>query len=378
MSKKKVKFLVITYTPLIKKEGEYYSYSPYVDEMDVWFSFADEYRILCPNSYPIDFLSKPFKSKEIKTYKIPFIAFNSFTRIIKSIIFLPFIIFQMIRAIWWSNHIHFRSPGNVTLIGALIQIFFPLKKKSVKYAGNWDPNSRQPKSYRLQQAIFRNTFLSKNIRVLVYGEWPNETMNIVPFMSASYMESEKIAFKPRNFTRKLKFVFIGAMVVGKRPLLTLKIIENLRKHGIDLELHMFGDGNLIEDVKGYVSNQKLESIVFVYGNKDKKVLKSCLQDAHFCILPSKSEGWPKAIAEGMFFGAIPISTRISCMPWILDDGKRGILIDSELNNAVIAIVEDLNKGDAYLNTMSKNAQDWSQEYTVDRLEHEIEKVVKEE
>jgi glycosyltransferase involved in cell wall biosynthesis len=284
----------------------------------------------------------------------------------------------MIRAIWWSNHIHFRSPGNVTLIGALIQIFFPLKKKSVKYAGNWDPNSRQPKSYRLQQAIFRNTFLSKNIRVLVYGEWPNETTNIVPFMSASYMESEKIAFKPRNFTRKLKFVFIGAMVVGKRPLLTLKIIENLRKHGIDLELHMFGDGNLIEDVKGYVSNQKLESIVFVYGNKDKKVLKSCLQDAHFSILPSKSEGWPKAIAEGMFFGAIPISTRISCLPWILDDGKRGILIDSELNNAVIAIVEDLNKGDAYLNTMSKNAQDWSQEYTVDRLEHEIEKVVKEE
>ena len=141
---------------------------------------------------------------------------------------------------------------------------------------------------------------------------------------------------------------------------------------------MFGDGNLIEDVKGYVSNQKLESIVFVYGNKDKKVLKSCLQDAHFSILPSKSEGWPKAIAEGMFFGAIPISTRISCLPWILDDGKRGILIDSELNNAVIAIVEDLNKGDAYLNTMSKNAQDWSQEYTVDRLEHEIEKVVKEE
>ena len=108
------------------------------------------------------------------------------------------------------------------------------------------------------------------------------------------------------------------------------------------------------------------------------MLKSCLQDAHFSILPSKSEGWPKAIAEGMFFGAIPISTRISCLPWILDDGKRGILIDSELNNAVIAIVEDLNKGDAYLNTMSKNAQDWSQEYTVDRLEHEIEKVVKEE
>ncbi|MBC3846938.1 glycosyltransferase [Winogradskyella echinorum] len=376
MSKKKVKFLVVTYTPTIKKDNDYYSYSPYVDEMDVWFRYADEYRILSPNTYPTDFLSKPFKSKSIRYYHIPFIAFNRLGIALKSLLVLPYIIFQLYKAMKWASHIHFRSPGNVTLLGSIVQIFFPSKTKSVKYAGNWDPNSIQPISYRLQQAIFRSTKLSKNIKVLVYGEWPNETKNIIPFMSATYSESEKLDFKERNFDKNLKFVFIGAMVIGKRPLLTVKIIESLITKGVSAELHMFGDGDLINDVKAYVESNNLNNSIFIYGNQPKEAVKKCLLDAHFSILPSKSEGWPKAIAEGMFFGAIPISTKISCLPWILGYGDRGILIESDLENAVETILSEINKGKTYLNTLSKNAQVWSQQYTVNRLEKEIEKITK--
>jgi glycosyltransferase involved in cell wall biosynthesis len=100
-----------------------------------------------------------------------------------------------------------------------------------------------------------------------------------------------------------------------------------------------------------------------------------LLDAHFTILPSKSEGWPKAIAEGMFFGAIPISTKISCLPWILDFGKRGILIEPSVDSAVNTIIDSLEKGDLHLNQLSKKALEWSQQYTVDRLESEISKLV---
>ena len=377
MAKKRIKFLVVTYTPTLKKSNEYYSYSPYVDEMDVWFKYADEYRIISPNMYPTDFLSKPFKSKDIGYYHIPFIALNSVGVALKSIILLPYIIFQLFRAMFWANHIHFRSPGNVTLLGSIVQVFFPSKKKSVKYAGNWDPNSNQPLSYRMQQSIFRSTILSKNIKVLVYGEWPNETKNIYPFISATYRENEKISFKMRDYTQNLKFVFIGAMVIGKRPMLTVKIIESLLEKEIRAELHMFGDGNLIDEIRAYVIENNLNNSIIVHGNQDKESVKKCLMDAHFSILPSKSEGWPKAIAEGMFFGAIPISTKISCLPWILDYGKRGILIESDKDAAIEVIIKELKKGNEYLNIMSKRVQEWSQHYTTDRLEQEIEKVIKE-
>lgn len=376
MSKKKIKFLVVTYTPTLKKGSGFYSYSPYVDEMDIWFKYADEYAIVSPRKYPTDFLSKQFQSKEIKYFHIPFIALNSFSIAIKSIVLLPYIIFQLFRAMSWADHIHFRSPGNVTLLGSMVQIFFPTKSKSVKYAGNWDPNSNQPLSYRLQKSIFRNPMLSKNMKVLVYGEWPNETKNVYPFLSATYRENEKLDFKERDYSQKIKFVFIGAMVVGKRPLLTVKIIKVLIEKGIIAELHMLGDGDLIEDVRAYVNDNDLDKHVHIHGNQNKAFVKNCLLDAHFTILPSKSEGWPKAIAEGMFFGAIPISTKISCLPWILDYGKRGILISSNLEEAQALIYTELKKGNDYLNELSKNAQEWSQQYTVNRLEQEIENIVK--
>lgn len=375
MSKKRIKFLVVTYTPTLKRDSDYYSYSPYVDEMDVWFKHADEYRIISPNSYPSDFLSKPFKSKNIKYYHIPFIALNTLGVAIKSIVLLPYTLFQLFRAMHWATHIHFRSPGNVTLLGSMVQVFFPSKTKSVKYAGNWDPNSKQPFSYRLQQSIFRSTKLSKNIKVLVYGEWPNETKNIHPFISATYKESEKVPIKNRNYSKKLKFVFIGAMVIGKRPMLTVKIMQSLLEKGIVSELHMFGDGNLIDEVRQYIRENNLNEFIFAHGNQDKHVLKECLLNAHFTILPSKSEGWPKAIAEGMFFGAIPISTKISCLPWILGFGNRGILIEPDVESALKSIATILGEGEDYLNDMSKKAQDWSQQYTVDRLEDEIKKIV---
>ena len=111
------------------------------------------------------------------------------------------------------------------------------------------------------------------------------------------------------------------------------------------------------------------------GNQDREVIKECLQDAHFSILPSKSEGWPKAIAEGMFFGAIPISTRISCLSWMLNEGKRGILIDNDLESAVNTITEHLIKGNQYLNSIAEAAMQWSQIYTLDKLNEEIGKLV---
>jgi hypothetical protein len=43
------------------------------------------------------------------------------------------------------------------------------------------------------------------------------------------------------------------------------------------------------------------------------------------LLPSNSEGWPKAIAEGMFWGCVQLQTAVSCVPYMLDYGKEGLL-----------------------------------------------------
>ena len=109
---------------------------------------------------------------------------------IQSILVIPKICRSIYKVMKQVNHIHLRCPGNVGILGCIVQVFFPLKSKTAKYAGNWDPKSKQPITYRLQKWILRNTFLSKNIKVLVYGNWPKKSKNILPFFTASYQQHE--------------------------------------------------------------------------------------------------------------------------------------------------------------------------------------------
>jgi glycosyltransferase involved in cell wall biosynthesis len=92
------------------------------------------------------------------------------------------------------------------------------------------------------------------------------------------------------------------------------------------------------------------------------------------LLPSESEGWPKVIAEGMFWGCVPIATPVSCVPFMLDYGNRGVLLNRNLNSDVMKIASLLiNNKDFSLK--QKKAFDWSQAYTLDVFESEIKKLI---
>ena len=55
-------------------------------------------------------------------------------------------------------------------------------------------------------------------------------------------------------------------------------------------------------------------------------MKKAFIEAHFLIFISKSEGWPKVVAEAMFWKCLPISTDVSCVAYMLDYGKRGTIV----------------------------------------------------
>lgn len=370
-----MKLAIFTIVKHSHKDGVYFGYGPYVREMNLWGNYVDEIIVLGPGQEEnhIDAIDVPYAHKTLKFVSVPNFNILSFFGLLKTFFSVPVIFIKCLYVMSKADHIHLRCPGNISLIACFAQLFFPDKKKSTKYAGNWDPNSQQPWSYRLQQAILRNTFITRNMEVLVYGEWPNETKNIKSFISATYYENEKITYTSRDYSQRLHFVFAGALVVGKRPLLTLQVIEALNKQGVSAKLHMFGDGPLMPELQDYVKEQQLQSTILLYGNRDKSEVKAALMDAHFNILPSKSEGWPKAVAEGMFFGCIPIATSVSCVSWMLGEGERGVLIEPDLEQAVSKIMNALKAKD--LDAMAKAALDWSQQYTFDRLEADIKAVL---
>jgi glycosyltransferase involved in cell wall biosynthesis len=111
------------------------------------------------------------------------------------------------------------------------------------------------------------------------------------------------------------------------------------------------------------------------GNTDRESMKKIYQESHCLVLPSKSEGWPKVVAEAMFWGCLPIVTPVSCVPNMLNFGERGILLTENLQTDVTSISDLLSNQEDY-NKKIKRAANWSRQYTIDKFEQEIMHILK--
>lgn len=367
--------MVISSAPIIHKENKNFMYAPYQKEMKTWAKYSNEIQFCCPiwnqdRGLLIDEVSFPI----LNTVKLKEFDIKSRGKIPKAIWFSICNIWILLKAMQSADHIHLRCPGNMGLLASFVQILFPTKKKTAKYAGNWNPKSKQPWSYRLQKRILSNTFLTRNMQVLVYGEWSNQTKNIKPFFTATYSEieiqSSKFKGKSSIAQEPIQFVFVGTFSEGKQPLYAIKIVEELKKQGKEVKLSLFGDGVLRNELEDYVNGNRLDDSITFRGNQSKEIIKLAYQKAHFLLLPSKSEGWPKVVAEAMFWGCVPVVTPVSCVPYMVGYGERGILLKGNIKEDTKVLIESIDTPKEFME-ISKKAQEWSRYYTTDKFENEI-------
>jgi hypothetical protein len=163
-------FLIITHVPHILSQNQYFAYGPYVREMNIWIKQATKVIIVAPQSAvgKTD-LDIYYEHQNIEFVTIDSVDLLSLPAILRTVLKTPKISSSVFDAMSRADHIHLRCPGNIGLIGSCIQILFPKKPKTAKYAGNWDPKAKQPWSYKLQEWILSNIFLSRNMQVLVCG-----------------------------------------------------------------------------------------------------------------------------------------------------------------------------------------------------------------
>lgn len=366
-----MKFAIFTHVNHISKDGSFYAYGPYVKEMNIWFKYVDEVIIVAPKSKAdISKIDLPYSHDRINFEATPSFSLTSLKSIFRALIVLPQVFWTTYRIMQKADHFHLRCPGNAGLVACVVQIFFPGKPKTAKYAGNWDPNSKQPWSYRLQKWILSNTFLTRNMKVLVYGEWENSTKNIVPFFTATYKDSDKKESIIRKISEPLRFLFVGTLSKGKRPLYTVELIAKLKSKGLQVCLDVFGEGAERSELNDFIIKNNLKDCIFLHGNQPAAQIEKEYKHSHFLILPSQSEGWPKVVAEAMFWGCVPLSTKVSCVPYMIGEGSRGLLLSQELNNDVNQIVNLIEQPSLY-EKMAEEGMLWSREFTLDKFEQEI-------
>jgi len=378
-----MRFLVITHVRHKRSGGAIYAYGPYVREMNLWFGHVGEVEVVAPlrevSPDPIDL---PYRHDHLTFTEVP--AFNLTTagEALKTLFKLPLLFYRIFRAMARADHIHLRCPGNMGLLGAMAQLFFPHKSKTAKYAGNWDPQSAQPWSYRLQKRILSNPLLTKNMRVLVYGEWPGQSRNVLPFFTATYHEREKEAVRKTPLPSgaadpgTVRLLFVGALSPNKRPLLSVQAAQRLRTEGYDVRLDLFGEGPERGVLERYIAQNGLEGSVTLHGNRNAEEVKARYKQSHFLVFVSRSEGWPKVVAEAMFWGCLPVTTDVSCVRYMIGEGSRGSIAEPNADDIVKRVKYYLMTAGAF-EQASGAAMEWSRRFTLERFEEEIGKLLDE-
>jgi len=436
-----MKLLVISDAHVAVKNGKKVAYAPYVREMDLWMQHVGETTIISPGNMDKPLLSKAFAVQDFKHIEVTRLDFHKFSSVVTSIFKIPSHAWLLWLEMKKADHIHLRAPGNLALLAGFVQISLSRKRKTVKYAGNWDPNAKQPFSYRLQKKMFAHPKWCKNTNVMAYGQWPRQSGNIKPFFTATYSKKERQSFH-KELKTPLQFLFVGTLSPNKNPQLLVELVQSLNEQGIPAQAHFYGDGPMMMELaqlnstaggssdefrvqsselgshndevrvqipadskEGYItassgadlqrldgvsssSNSSSTSFHF-HGNQPSSVVKKAYEKAHFVFLASQSEGWPKAVAEGMWHGCVPIATPVSCVPWMLnnselsrekeelkdeDKNKRGILYLNQ--HQAIEEIKNLIQNPELFKKMSGAAQHWSQQYTMEGFEEAIKDLLK--
>ena len=371
-----VRLVIVTHVVHKTSGSKYYAYGPYVKEMNIWLRYTNKVIIVAPadSSGRCGANELAYEHQNITFIRIPQFDITGLKSALRTLFYLPQIFVRINIGIKAADHIHLRCPGNVGLFGCITQIFYPRKRKTAKYAGNWDWNSSQPWSYKLQARILRNAFVTKNMTALVYGEWPDKTKNIKPFFTASYSEKERLPVHKTLLNEGVKLAFVGTLTGNKNPLACSEVLLALTKRGIRATLTYCGDGPERQNIEEFSDSHRLHDKMKILGNVDSETVKKVLQEAHFLIFLSRSEGWPKAVSEAMWWGCLPITTPVSCVPWMLNNGSRGELVNGEITG-ITSLIEGYIADQKSFNSKSGKAMDWSREYTTERFEKEIQKLL---
>jgi glycosyltransferase involved in cell wall biosynthesis len=201
-----------------------------------------------------------------------------------------------------------------------------------KYAGNWHPDGPESPSY-----TFQRWWLTQGWHrglVTVNGEWPDQPGWVRTFFNPSLTDADlecgrEIA-RAKSLGTPLRLVFVGRLESPKGAGRAIDIVAMLRARGVEATLELVGNGIERAAFERRVADLGLASNVRFLGWLPPAGVQDAFSRAHVQLLPTKaSEGWPKALSEGMAFGVVPVAGSVSSIPQYLATFRTGSALPPE-------------------------------------------------
>lgn len=145
--------------------------------------------------------------------------------------------------------------------------------------------------------------------------------------------------EPLNLSETANFVrlmWCARFIDWKHPELAIELMAKLKKSinhklsTINLQLDMYGDGEMREEMEQKVKELGLSSFVKFHGNVPNAQIHQAMREHDiFLVTSDRGEGWGAVANEAMSEGCLLIgSDEIGAVPYLVKDGENGLIFKS--------------------------------------------------
>ena len=156
------------------------------------------------------------------------------------------------------------------------------------------------------------------------------------------------------YAKKGKIVTVGRLAEQKNQKMLINAFAEVKKKFPEIELHIFGEGNLRSDLETQIESLGLKESVFLRGNVID--IHQQISDAALFVLSSDYEGLSNALLEAMMMGLPCISTECAGSDEYIISGKNGLLTPVADAKAMVDAMCRLLSNDDEAQCLGKSAE----------------------
>lgn len=217
-----------------------------------------------------------------------------------------------------------------------------------------------PKQYRKYPKIF--IFLFSNASTIICPskylkrcfDNKNYTIKVIP----NYIDLKMYSFKIRKEI-KPQILWVRSLHNSYHPEMAIHVLEKIRKIYPDAKLCMVGpvkNNNIMDELIRLISRLNLQHYITFSGQLSKKEWIKLSEKFDIFINTTHIDNTPVTLLEAMALGLPIISTNVGGIPYLIDDGVTGLLIDPNDSDQMAGKINELISGKIDGYQITRNAR----------------------
>ena len=363
-----MKLIIISHKEVWKEQESYFTSGGFPFQIKAMSEIFSETRLICSiRRQKKEIGLTEISGNRLLVSPLPEPWFSGWMRHLAIGLWIPIHLKTVWKEIKSSDIVHTMVPGDIGLIGTLLSLILR-KPLFVRHCGTWGNHTTI--TDRFIHWLLPKIAKGKNVVMATGGgkDYPEPlNRNIKWIFSTSITKHEWANLqldKPWDGEESLNLITVGRLSNDKNVQSIIRALPKLQKH-FQIKLDIVGDGDKLNSLLDVTKSLGLENNVTFHGNcRHDEVLK-LLSNNHIFVFPTNTkEGFPKALLEAMACGLPSIATRVSVIPFLIEN-KCGIVIDHTNPNAIADAVLVMTSIKDEMREMGQRARKISKEYTLE-------------